>query len=59
MGGHVDAVPEREVLRTRRRARVGAGALVVLVGCSLLFVVVAADRLSLFAATSHAGFFPG
>jgi len=29
------------------------------VACSLLFVVVAADRPSLFAATSHAGFFPG
>jgi hypothetical protein len=38
---------------------VGAGALVVLVACSLLFVVIAADRPSLFAATSHAGFFPG
>jgi hypothetical protein len=31
----------------------------VLVACSLLFVVIAADRPSLFAATSHAGFFPG
>ncbi len=37
----------------------GAGALLVLVVCSLLFVVIAADRPSLFAATSHAGFFPG
>jgi hypothetical protein len=35
------------------------GALVVLVACSLLFVLIAADRPSLFAATSHAGFFPG
>jgi hypothetical protein len=43
----------------RRRARIGAGALIVLVACSLLFVVIAADRPSLFAATSHAGFFPG
>jgi hypothetical protein len=42
-----------------REARIGAGALVVLVVCSLLFVLVAADRPSLFAATSHAGFFPG
>jgi hypothetical protein len=31
----------------------------VLVACSLLFVVIAANRPSLFAATSHAGFFPG
>jgi hypothetical protein len=38
---------------------VGAGALVVLVACSLLFVLIAADRPSLFAATTHAGFFPG
>jgi len=38
---------------------VGAGALVVLVAGSLLFVVIAANRPSLFAATSHAGFFPG
>jgi hypothetical protein len=43
----------------RRKARVGTGALVVLVAGSLLFVVIAADRPSLFAATSHAGFFPG
>jgi hypothetical protein len=43
----------------RRAARIGAGALVVLVACSLLFVLIAADRPSLFAATSHAGFFPG
>jgi hypothetical protein len=43
----------------RRNTRVGAGALVVLVAGSLLFVVIAADRPSLFAATSHAGFFPG
>jgi hypothetical protein len=31
----------------------------VLVALSLLFVVMAADRPSLFAATTHAGFFPG
>jgi len=31
----------------------------VLVGLSLLFVVMAADRPSLFAATTHTGFFPG
>ncbi len=45
--------------RARARTWIGAGALVVLVACSLLFVVIAADRPSLFAATSHAGFFPG
>jgi hypothetical protein len=59
VSGHVDAAPERAALRARGRARVGAGALVVLVVCSLLFVVIAADRPSLFAATSHTGFFPG
>lgn len=58
-GDRTDAAPERVVLRARARARVGAGALVVLVACSLLFVLIAADRPSLFAATSHAGFFPG
>ncbi len=35
------------------------GALVVLVALSLLFVIMAADRPSLFAATTHTGFFPG
>jgi hypothetical protein len=59
VGGETDAAHERAGVRARRRARVGAGALVVLVACSLLFVVIAADRPSLFAATSHAGFFPG
>ena len=59
MGGRVGAAPERAALRARRRALVVAGALLVLVACSLLFVVIAADRPSLFAATSHAGFFPG
>ena len=59
VGGRTQAAPERAALRTRRRARVGAGALIVLVACSLLFVVIAADRPSLFVATSHAGFFPG
>lgn len=45
--------------QTRRRARIAAGALIVTVACSLLFVIVAADRPSLFAAPSRAGFFPG
>ncbi len=31
----------------------------MLIACSLLFVVVAANRPSLFSATTHAGFFPG
>jgi hypothetical protein len=41
-----------------RRRRIAAGALGVLVLCSLLYVVIAADRPSLFAAPSHTGFFP-
>ncbi len=45
--------------RARRETGIAAGALVVLVACSLLFVVVAADRPSLFSATTHPGFFPG
>jgi hypothetical protein len=45
--------------QARRQARIAAGALVVTVACSLLFVIVAADRPSLFAAPSRAGFFPG
>jgi hypothetical protein len=43
----------------RTAARIGAGALVVLGAGSLLFVAIAANRPSLFAATSHVGFFPG
>ena len=43
----------------RRHARIGAGTLIVLVALSLMFVVMAADRPSLFAATTHSGFFPG
>ncbi len=34
-------------------------ALAVLVACSLAFVVIAANRPSLFAPTTHAGYFPG
>jgi hypothetical protein len=60
VGGQTDVARERVGERgRRRRAWIGAGALVVLVACSLLFVVIAADRPSLFAATSHTGFFPG
>jgi len=50
---------ERADARARRDARIGAGVLVVLVACSLLFVVIAANRPSLFSATTHSGFFPG
>jgi alpha-1,6-mannosyltransferase len=49
----------RDSARERRQTRVAAGALVVLVACSLLFVVIAANRPSLFSATTHTGFFPG
>ena len=44
---------------SRREAAIGISALSILVVCSLLFVVIAADRPSLFSATTHAGFFPG
>jgi uncharacterized membrane protein (DUF485 family) len=57
-GGRVEVAPERAALRARRRAWIAMGSLAVLVACSLLFVVIAANRPSLFAATSHAGFFP-
>jgi hypothetical protein len=57
--GGADATGERSGTRARRQTRIGASALVVLLACSLLFVVVAADRPSLFSATTHAGFFPG
>lgn len=41
-----------------RATAIGVGALLVIVLCSLLLVVLAADRPSLLSATSHAGFFP-
>jgi hypothetical protein len=41
-----------------REAAIGVGALLVIVLCSLLLVVLAADRPSLLSATSHTGFFP-
>ena len=49
----------RAQARARREARIAAGALIVLVGLSLLFVVIAANRPNLFTATARAGFFPG
>jgi alpha-1,6-mannosyltransferase len=62
-GGAPPAAPgagarEHSDARARRQARIGACALVVTVLCSLLFVIIAADRPSLFAAPSRAGFFP-
>jgi hypothetical protein len=49
----------RARLRTgSREARIGALALLVIVACSALVVVMAADRPSLLSATSHSGFFP-
>jgi hypothetical protein len=45
--------------RAGNRARaIGVGALLVIVLCGLLLVVLAADRPSLLAATTHTGFFP-
>lgn len=43
----------------RRRARLAKAALIVFVACSLLYVIVAADRPSLFAAPSRTDFYPG
>jgi hypothetical protein len=40
------------------RAWVGAACLVVLVACSAFVVLIAANRPSILAATSHAGYFP-
>jgi hypothetical protein len=42
----------------RRASAIGVGALLVIVLCGLLLVVLAADRPSLLAATTHTGFFP-
>lgn len=41
-----------------REAAIGAYALLTIVLCGALIVVLAADRPSLFSATTHAGFFP-
>ncbi len=41
-----------------REAAIGACALLAIVLCSLLFVLVAANRPSLFSATTHVGYFP-
>ncbi|HEY2181639.1 MAG TPA: hypothetical protein VGH09_08220 [Solirubrobacteraceae bacterium] len=44
--------------RAGEHAWVGAACLVVLVACSLLVVLIAANRPSILAATSHTGYFP-
>ncbi len=41
-----------------REAAIGAFALMTIVLCGVLFVVVAANRPSLFSATTHTGYFP-
>jgi hypothetical protein len=41
-----------------REAAIGACALLIIVLCGALFVLVAANRPSLFSATTHAGYFP-
>jgi hypothetical protein len=49
----------RAQAKARRETRVAVAALVVLVAGSLFLVVAAANRPSLFSATTHTGFFPG
>jgi hypothetical protein len=44
--------------RAGEHAWVGAACLVVLVACSLVVVLIAANRPSILAATSHTGYFP-
>jgi hypothetical protein len=59
LAGDGQTVEERTDTRARRRARVAQGALIVIVACSLLYVIIAADRPSFFAAPTRTGFFPG
>lgn len=56
-GGELRAA--RAQAKARRETRVAAAALLVLVIGSLVLVVIAANRPSLFSATTHTGFFPG
>jgi hypothetical protein len=62
-GQHVVAGRElpadRARAKVRRETRIAASALTLLVVGSLLLVVIAANRPSLFSATTHTGFFPG
>src|ERR1700731_574141 len=44
--------------RTSSAVRIGALSLLVIVACSALVVVIAADRPSILSPTSHANFFP-
>lgn len=58
-GVRVGQAREHDDAQERRRARLVKAALIVFVLCSLLYVIIAADRPSLFAAPSRGGFFPG
>ncbi|MDQ6811514.1 MAG: hypothetical protein M3Z95_06420 [Actinomycetota bacterium] len=49
----------RALFPSRVAARVGAFSLVLIAACSLLIVMMAADRPGLFAPTTHASFYPG
>lgn len=50
---------DRAQAKARRETRAAATALMLLIAGSLFLVVVAANRPSLFSATTHTGFFPG
>jgi hypothetical protein len=50
---------DRARAKARRETRIAASALALLVLGSLFLVVAAANRPSLFSATTHTGFFPG
>ena len=53
-GGRANALPGASI-----EVRLAAVALLVIVLCSILVVVIAADRPSILSPTTHAGFFPG
>jgi len=60
VGDHARAgAAERAGGIERRHARLAKAALILFALCGLLFVLIAADRPSLFAAPSRTGFFPG
>lgn len=56
---HSEGTEERTRAPVSKSEWIGAGTLAVLIACSLLLVVIAANRPSLFSATTHTGFFPG
>lgn len=58
VAGH-ELPADRARAKVRRETRIAASALTLLVVGSLLLVVIAANRPSLFSATTHTGFFPG